>query len=475
MKKLFLIVFAFLYTFSYSQDGSFDISFGDNGRTQFTYNNNYKFYTCNQLSDDSYFTFGKHVEAGNYSLVIHKILNDGNIDTSFGVDGIVVIPWDSQDNPFKSITVNNDKTLLLKNKQYHLTINRIDSNGSLDNSFGNNGELTPFPSSTYGSMTILESEKILAATSINTNTFSIRRFLADGELDLGFGNNGEITISLSNLINFEIVDIKETIDNKILVSLIIYNYPELDENYILKINPNGELDTSFGSSGIFTVPIEFIAEFTNYSSRINLFENGEILVSTYIVNHYNEFYYTKYRKLNSQGVLIPSFGNGGSFLEFGVGSVKILQNQRFIHGSQRNIKRYFSGGDIDNSFNMDFSGFPPTDEFYYIVDNVGKIFFGTRSYFGPTLFIARLNNNPLNLSSFDINAIFVSPNPSSSKFTINSDIPFENTPFKIYDFTGKNVGEGFLNGQNPVLDLTTFQSGIYLLKINNSTLKLIKN
>ena len=70
---------------------------------------------------------------------------DGAIDSSFAVNGIGTYPMGANDDDYGyDITIQNDKKILFggtsyNNGQYDFTILRIDSTGTLDNSFGTNG------------------------------------------------------------------------------------------------------------------------------------------------------------------------------------------------------------------------------------------------------------------------------------------------------------------------------------------------
>jgi hypothetical protein len=67
--------------------------------------------------------------------------------------------------------------------------------------------------------------------------------------------------------------------------------------------------------------------------------------------------------------------------------------------------------------------------------------------------------------------IKISPNPSNGKFKLNT-VP--NTNYKIYDLTGKLILSGISHG-NDIIDLTKNTKGVYLLRVNDETQKLIIN
>lgn len=74
--------------------------------------------------------------------------------------------------------------------------------------------------------------------------------------------------------------------------------------------------------------------------------------------------------------------------------------------------------------------------------------------------------------------IFITPNPSSEFIKINN-LGTTDSDIKIYDLTGRVVLERKINAENNIVEISHFQSGIYLLniRINDSeiSLKIIKH
>ncbi|MEX2379509.1 MAG: T9SS type A sorting domain-containing protein [Vicingaceae bacterium] len=68
----------------------------------------------------------------------------------------------------------------------------------------------------------------------------------------------------------------------------------------------------------------------------------------------------------------------------------------------------------------------------------------------------------------------VYPNPTNGVFTIENNAAFNNSPFEIRDITGKVVHKGKLNGNRTLVDLSKFSSGIYLLRVDDRNIKVIR-
>ena len=82
-----------------------------------------------------------------------------------------------------------------------------------------------------------------------------------------------------------------------------------------------------------------------------------------------------------------------------------------------------------------------------------------------------------NLSSrFDtFNQLNVYPNPTSGDVQIESSWALSNTPYIVTDQMGKIILQGNLNSTNMRLDMERFSSGIYMLRVKNEVVKVVKD
>jgi choice-of-anchor B domain-containing protein len=88
------------------------------------------------------------------------------------------------------------------------------------------------------------------------------------------------------------------------------------------------------------------------------------------------------------------------------------------------------------------------------------------------LFIVK-KNAALSFQEFEKDSFKISPNPSTDYFTIDSKFEIQN--LEIFDVVGKKVKEyNNLNTNSYTINLDEFTSGLYFVKVNNTTtLKLI--
>ena len=122
---------------------------------------------------------------------------DGTLDPNFGIGGKVVIGGTNA-GPAFGVTIQTDgKILAAAPANLHLTVFRFNSNGSLDNTFGNNGATAIQPSELFlgpasGGIALQPDGRILVATGHNDGgpLRIVARLLANGQLDSTFGSNG---------------------------------------------------------------------------------------------------------------------------------------------------------------------------------------------------------------------------------------------------------------------------------------------
>jgi uncharacterized delta-60 repeat protein len=141
---------------------------------------------------------------------------------------------------------------------------------------------------------------------------------AAGIIDQTFGSNGTLNLNFGNQTNAVDADVKT--DGKIVVAGTVANVTSGKDIFVAQYNPNGTLDTTFGSNGVTVTS-------TNLDESINDLEiqaDGKIIVvgqqqAVEGVAGIFDFLVVRY---NSNGQLDNTFGNGGI--------VTVNQNQQDI-------------------------------------------------------------------------------------------------------------------------------------------------
>jgi len=187
---------------------------------------------------------------------------------------------------------------------------------------------------------------------------------APGDLDPTFGNGG---IAVTSITNAPYYDVPRAIqvqrDGKIVVCGDIRD-DDSDQNsftvsfFLARYNPNGTLDTSFGTNGKIVAPINAGQELVGYD--IALQPDGKVVAVGEYSGAGGGFAVNRY---NSDGTLDASFGTGGKVLTQGgfgsAQSVTVQPDSKIVvagigssptFNGQYVVVRYNPNGSLDTSF-----------------------------------------------------------------------------------------------------------------------------
>lgn len=202
---------AFDYNFAlvrYNPDGTIDNSFGNSGVaiTEIGLCNSIAYSIAVQQdgrillageAQDSLFAFN------DFAVVRYN--EDGSLDNTFGTDGKLRISLSETYDYAKSIVLQEDGKIVITGytqnglHNYDFALLRLNSDGSFDDTFGNNGIIiTDIGNDFANSIAIQQDGKIVLAGSTTTGTlydFATLRYNQDGSLDETFGENGAIITS----------------------------------------------------------------------------------------------------------------------------------------------------------------------------------------------------------------------------------------------------------------------------------------
>jgi len=295
----------------YLADGSLDASFGINGIVVTDFNTTgIPRYTSILVQEDQKIIAGGQIGLNtDPNIIIVRYFPNGDLDPSFGIDGITVLDLSNDDRFSEMIILDNGKILVAgitrvdgSNK---LTFIRLVPDGNLDPSFGDNGILATDNFALINAvltLRVLEDNKILVAGSI-AGSPKLLKFEADGNPDLSFGSDGVIiTSSISSYRSA----FSNSADGKIIVGLNRDIGNDESEGYLKRFLPDGSLDTTFGENG------EVILNYENFRPlRIIIQPNQQILVfgSAYYGIDSVDGVVVRFR---TNGTLDTAFGSGGT-------------------------------------------------------------------------------------------------------------------------------------------------------------------
>jgi uncharacterized delta-60 repeat protein len=298
----------------------------------------------------------------------------GTLDSSFDNDGIVITSFDGFDASVQALLIQPDKKILAggtisKSGLNQFGLARYNSDGSLDESFGNLGKvISDYPElMLLSSMALQADGKIIVAGSLFNSDFTISHFVlvrydTNGLLDTTFGIEGRVITNLSDKLD-KITSVIIQNDGKIIASGTTSDDLNFSDFSIVRYNSDGTLDTSFGNNGSTITSIRT----WDFGYAIALQNDNAIVVSGSSSNEFNPIFGPDYDflvlKYDKYGVLDSTFGNGGSVI---IGttdanekalSVKVLSNGKIVIAGEHHIMKYsfmlsqlLPNGDVDPTF-----------------------------------------------------------------------------------------------------------------------------
>ena len=319
---LFLVIFTGATVFS--QTGTLDTSFDGDGIAMYTPG------TANDvardiiaLSDTTMLVCGTYVPSGtNHTAgLLMKILEDGTVDTTFGDNGIVKLQYGQNTYAYDMELQSDGKILVggicyLSSGNSEFFVARFDSDGSVDSGFGTSGHfLSSFSNEEENCYAIaLQSDgKIIMAGTSFEGVYSkllFGRLNANGTLDGSFGTSGYTEIDAST--QGEEIQTLNILSGDTIIGFG-YGYtssPLFDfQVYMAKLYPDGDPDTGFGTNGVI-VPDVFDTVSIAYGSEM---VDDTLFVTGFMVDESGnkEIFVTK---MNSQGVAYEDFGTDGIVL-----------------------------------------------------------------------------------------------------------------------------------------------------------------
>ncbi|MBC8098836.1 MAG: hypothetical protein H7Y11_05300, partial [Armatimonadetes bacterium] len=305
------------------------------------------------------------------AIVIPILAAPGDLDGTFGtggavrfiVDGDIGYPYDMALSPSGQIVLAGYAVEPLNRRR--IVVARLTSGGGIDGTFGGDGVVTTIietgaaPSSTaYAVLVDAQGRVIIGGSSSNETTeqnLTLVRYQPDGTLDSSFGQNGIVLSALDVVGPNTVYGLALDANGRLLVTGNA-GAALLVARYL----PNGTLDTTFNSSGVLLV------NYGDFASGVQVLvdANDHIIVAGNIS-------YTPTTsdilllRLKPDGSPDPSFGEQGmvitNFGDSDLGrSLAIDGDGRLIVGGVTAngaiggiaLARYLPNGNLDNSFGV---------------------------------------------------------------------------------------------------------------------------
>ncbi|MBL8810609.1 MAG: Ig-like domain-containing protein, partial [Planctomycetaceae bacterium] len=194
------------------------------------------------------------------SLETRALLSAGDLDPSFGTGGIVEHSWGSAtDEAYAEAIQANGQIVVagysFNGSERNMKVDRFNADGTRDTTFGvGDGLLTGGVGTGVSFATavaIQPSDQFIVVAGIASDTVFVQRLKTDGTPDGDFGGGGTVLASTGTYANMVHTMLIQP-DGRIVVGGEFYSAStgSLD-SFLMRLNTDGSVDTSFGTDGIF--------------------------------------------------------------------------------------------------------------------------------------------------------------------------------------------------------------------------------
>lgn len=304
----------------------------------------------------------------------------GSVDATFGTGGRVITAFGNEEDVANDVVVQTDGKIIAggftqavanDDSSRDFALVRYNSDGTLDQTFGNGGRVTTDFNSNRNEINALALQtdgKIVAIglgrSASGSIIVAIARYNSNGTLDTTFDSDGKVENGYeigTGFANDVVIDSA----NRIIVTGSSIAQNGFSAFAVARFNSNGSPDTSFDSDGAVLVPV---AQFGNdEANAIALDANGRIVLAgnSNMGSSSGDF---AFARINADGSLDTNFGtNGATTVDFDdfdeVLDLVIQSNGRIVgvgyaidranSTSTFALARLTSSGTIDNSFDSD--------------------------------------------------------------------------------------------------------------------------
>ena len=296
----------------FNSNGSLDSSFGNNGKVITAPGPDQDYAQSITLQPD-----GKIIVAGSSSRMdsfscsydefyvpittIVRYQQDGKLDSSFGQNGRVFLQAGQGFDYARAVLFQSGKIIVAGSGFYNcgcgyyggvdcynafLRLVRLNDNGSIDNSFGQNGNVTDSVVLLYPADVITQPDgKILITGTGNESGFISERFNSNGSLDQSFGNAGKVITTIEQ--NGYAWSTAITLQGEKIIIVGGYNSNSGggSDFAIARYKSNGSPDSSFNIFG--TARIHFGETMSNDEASAVAVQDNKIIIGGFSNNYYN--------------------------------------------------------------------------------------------------------------------------------------------------------------------------------------------
>lgn len=346
----------------FNSNGSLDQSFGDNGNVLFQIGDEAELRSVAVQTDEKIVVAGDaRPGGGRRNIYVLRFNPDGSFDESFGTQGRLEFKFGSNCDA-RDMQLQPDGKIVVagyispsKGIEDFLLL-RLNIDGTPDMGFGTEGRVvTDFGAGNeqVSGLALPTGGKIVVAgqsnLDVNTPRGAIAQYNSDGTLDNSFDGDGKVIVSLGR--DARLNDVAVQNNGKIIIAVGVFGA----SSFVMRYNPDGTQDSSFGNAG-----------------RQNI-ACGELAVQPDdgIICDSSRFPVLRATRLNPDGAVDSGFGTNGTVepqfdntdasISSFLGAI-IVSNGRFTilgsvgtlsGGSDVAIAQYYNSGSLDTSFDVD--------------------------------------------------------------------------------------------------------------------------
>jgi uncharacterized delta-60 repeat protein len=278
----------------YNTDGSLDTSFGDDGILVPKVEPRSTIRGAALQPDGKIILVGLEYQIVAAKSMVVRVLADGSLDPTFGVDGFApVSSLDSSvgDSSATSVVIQPDGKIVVA---IDGDVLRLNADGMPDATFGTNGVVNLRATS----LALSPGGKILVTSSRGDGTTAMSRLDADGSVDPTFGTNG---LFITSGYPQEVQP-----DGKILVTAVAPS-GSVAAFDVARFNADGSVDTTFGTNGVASTQFAGVGN----SEALAIAGDGSILVAGGLAAYAGQPDEIAIIRYTPAGALDRGFGVGG--------------------------------------------------------------------------------------------------------------------------------------------------------------------
>lgn len=274
--------------------------------------------------------YAQTANAGDNAMAVARLLANGFLDSSFGSGGTVTVTFDVAGTTgaiVRDLAIQPDGKIVLAGvartqlapPNADFAVVRLLPDGTLDPTFGTGGKKTVVfdlggnLEDVASSVVVQPDGKIVVAGSASNAAgfqWAVARLTASGSLDATFDVDGRQTIDLGP--NGSALDLALQSDGRIVGAGVGNGTATIDFG-VVRLLPNGTLDSSFDGDGKTTVAFEAGGSNQDFGYALAIQPNGKIVLGGQVYKGTGDRDFGVARLLPN-GAPDPGFGSGGKTL-----------------------------------------------------------------------------------------------------------------------------------------------------------------